>query len=187
MNPPTIADIPQSLGAAWEVQERLVYHSQPGRFLSGLVVHEASENRVYGESDLPCLDPLSVDWSEELFAGQARTPDKEKKNVPILPILGLRYKAQFSRRCGLIRRDPTNPTTSKGMLEWQALIMDAVERMRDGSDEADAAICGYAAKPVAMRWEEPEMSELSYTVEFVIEISVFPMCRSERGHTRGVA
>src|SRR5690606_31750908 len=95
----------------------------------------------------------------------------------------IRYRAHFSRRAGLVRRNFLNASERRGMLEWQALIMDALERERSPQFKPDSSLLNMSFKPIEMEWVLSDPNELSIASDLAIR--VFPVfCRAERGHLR---
>lgn len=181
---PTIEDVYPALRAVWEINERLVYHSEEGtgRILDGLIYEHEGQKQVIGESDMPRLELFAVGWANALFAGAPR--EKGKKNAPLEPEINIRFRAAFSRRDFFFRRDPTSMSTPKGALEWVALIQDAIETERTAPFGVDAGICGTVTEPVICTFEEVEPTELAFYGILTVTVKAQPHCRGERHFTR---
>lgn len=178
---PQITDVASAVAAIWELQQRLIYHSQSGRILAGLKFEPNIEKQVIGESDLPCMEPYSVEWIEEINPGAPRSGSSpDKKNTPQSATITVKYLCSFARLDGFIRSNPANHNVPKGMLEWQAAILDAIESTRSTAPEADAALSNSLAKPIQFEFEESEPTELAFQCYLKAIIIPKPFCRRER-------
>jgi hypothetical protein len=180
---PTINDIYRFCAPAWEINERLIYHSQPGRMLAGLKVDREGTKQGMGEDSYPSMQFDTIQLTEELSPGAPRTSDHTKKNSPVAPVQTLRYRCSFSRQKGLFRRNPLDPSAPKGAMDWLALIADAIETSRDGEDTVDTSLDGSVIRPTRVVIEENDNTESAF--HFFLEITVYPQhhCRGERQTT----
>lgn len=178
----TVNDNMQAVAAAWVINERLVYHSQPGRLLAGLNYEQTQVFEVDGEDDLPKLMPWTVGFVENIFSGSPKSASSGRleANAPVQQTQTLTYRLSCSRKHGFFRRDPTDTTASKGLMEWLALILDAMETTRDGNDGADARLETSLANPISFRITDSETTQLAYHLFIEVDLGVVPWCRGER-------
>ena len=180
----TFYDCYQSVAAAWELNERIIYHCQPNGILAGLKYDKEGTFKVDGEDDLPLFQPWSIDLTESFFAG-APTPNNNgpnQANQPTADTLSLTFRLAVSRRVGWFRRDPTSLSAKKVMLEWLALIRDAVETNKEGVIDSRLN-CG-VVKPMLCSIRETNTTELSFQCFFEIKLDVWPTYRAERRLSR---
>lgn len=180
---PEITDSFQAAAAAWEINERLIYHSRSDdedALLRGLKYDKEGTFKVDGEDDLPLLQPWAYNFAEEIFAGAPRTNDPEKLASPVMNTQTFVYRIATSRKKGWFRRDPTDANQGKGLIEWIAAIKDAIETTRDGEDEVDCSLGGAIAKPPTFRIQESEASQKAFHCYLEVELSLKPNCRAER-------
>jgi hypothetical protein len=180
----TIYDNFQVAAAAWEINERLVFHTQAGQMLAGLNYDKEGTLKVEGEDDLPVLQPWAVHFNEELFAGapNVRSQGRSEANQPVAETLTLTFRVATSRRDGWFRRDPTDTTKRKGLIEWLALIRDAIETPTTGT-VPDSRFVGGASKPVTYSIPETKTSQLSFQCSLDVTVMLRPVCRAERSFT----
>lgn len=180
----TFYDCYQSVAAAWELNERIVYHCQPNGMLAGLKYDKEGTFKLDGEDDLPLLQPWSVDFTEAHMAGGPRLTQNGplEANQPTADSLTLTFRLAGSRRAGWFRRDPTSATAKKGLLEWIALIRDAIETRKDGS--TDSRLNAGIVKPVLTSIGDTNTTELSFQCFFEVRLEVWPTYRGERRLTR---
>ena len=176
----TFYDCYQSVAAAWELNERIIHHCKSDGLLSGLKYDKEGTLKTDGEDDLPLLQPWSVDFTESFFSG-APTPNTngvKQANQPTADTLTLTFRLAVSRRAGWFRRDPTTPTAKKGILEWIALIRDAIETAKDGT--IDSRLNSGVVKPVLSLIRETTTTELTFQCFFEVKLDVWPTFRAER-------
>jgi hypothetical protein len=180
---PTVNDVFRFCAPAWEINERLTFHSQPGGMLAGLKYDPEGTKQSMGEDSYPSMQFDTFQLTESISAGAPRTTDTAKKNSPVAPQQVVKYRCAFSRQKGLFRRDPTEPSVPKGALDWLALIIDAIETTRDGEDSVDTSLGGTVIQPTRVVVEENENTENAF--HFFLEITLYPQhhCRGERQTT----
>lgn len=180
----TFYDAFQSVAAAWEMNERIIYHCQPGNMLAGLKYDKEGTYKVDGEDDLPLLQPWSISFMENIFAGapSSSTQGVSQANVPTSESLTLTFRFATSRRSGWFRRDPTNASSKKGMLEWISLIRDAIETNKQGAIDSRLN-CGLV-KPVLYSIGESVTTEMAFQCYLEIRLEVWPTYRAERRLSR---
>jgi hypothetical protein len=180
---PTINDSYRFCAPAWEINERLIYHSQPGGMLAGLRYDVEGTKQSMGEDSYPAMQFEGLQLREAISPGGPRTADHTKKNAPVAPMQTLRYRCSFSRTKLLFRRNPLDATSPKGAMEWLALIIDAIETTRDGLATIDTSLDGSIVKPTEILVEENDNTESAY--HFILEVSLYPQphCRGERQTT----
>lgn len=179
---PTIHDNFQFAAAAWEINERLIYHSRDdGGMLRGLKYDKEGTFKVEGEDDLPLCQPYSLNLAESISPGAPRTNDISKLASPVAGTQTLVYRVAVRRKDGWFRRDPTDSTQAKGLLEWLALIQDAIETTRDGEDEVDCSLDGALMKPPTFRIQETETTQKAFHCYLEVELDIKHHCRGERG------
>jgi hypothetical protein len=177
---PSINDVFRFCAPAWEINERLIYHSQPGQILAGLKYDPEGTKQSMGEDSYPSMQFDTFRLTEGISAGAPRTADHAKKNSPVAPQQILRYRCSFSRQKGLFRRNPAEPSYPKGAMDWLALIIDAIELTRDGEDAVDTSLGGSVIQPTRVTVDENENTESAF--HFFLEITLYPQhhCRGER-------
>ena len=180
----TLNDNFQAVAAVWEVDKRIVHHCLSGHMLAGLKYDKEGTFKLDGEDDLPLLQPWAATFSEDYFAGapHAGISGADKSNQPTSESLVLTYRFASSRRNGWMRRDPTNPTQKKGMLEWLSLIRDAIETDVDGV--TDSRMGKMIVRPVLFSIGETTTTELSFQCFFEAKLDIWPYHRGERHLTR---
>lgn len=181
----TINDTFQGVTAAWEINQRLIYHTQPGRMLAGLKYDSEGTLKVDGFDDLPLLQPWTIGLAETLSPG-APKPETSvigRQNQPVSETQTLVFRFASYRRDGWFRRDPTDGTKRKGFLEWLSLIRDSMETSADGHNATDAALAGASMKPLTFAIRESETTQLSFSCFLEVEIYLKHYCRAERGYT----
>lgn len=176
----TFNDNFQAVAAVWEVDRRIIYHCGAGRMLSGLKYDKEGTMKLDGEDDLPLLQPWTINFTEEYFAGAPHSAINDKKyaNQPTIETLTLSFRLAASRRNGWIRRDPTNAAQKKGFLEWISLIRDAIETDVDGV--TDSRMGTGIVKPVLFSTGETTTTELSFQCFLEAKFDVWPYHRGER-------
>lgn len=172
------------VAAAWELNERLIYHTQPGRMLAGLNYDSEGTLKIDGEDDLPLLQPWSFQLTESAAIGNM-TGDAALKNQPVMPMHTLTFRLATSRNNLFFKRNPTDNTVAKGLMEWVALIGDAIETTADGNDTVDAGLAGTCEKPLGLSINETETSQRAF--HCFLEITLHPQhhCRGQRSAIRG--
>jgi hypothetical protein len=172
-----------AVAAAWELNERLVYHTQPGRMLAGLNYDSEGTLKVDGHDDLPLLQPWTVQIEEGIAPGapKAAHAGVTRKNTPVAETMTLVFRFGTSRRDGWFRRDPTLTSARKGFMEWLALVRDAIET--DTQGDADAALNIGALRPVRFSVRENETTQLAFYCYLEVELLVQHYCRTERAST----
>lgn len=180
----TFYDNFQSVAAAWEINERIIHHCQAGGLLAGLKYDKEGTYKIDGEDDLPLLQPWSVDFSEALFAGAPTQfiNGAAQANQPTSDALTLTFRMATSRRSGWFRRDPTNATAKKGLLEWICLIRDSIETDKNGV--VDSRLNTGVVKPLLYSIGESVTTELTFQCFFEVRLDVWPTHRAERRLTR---
>ena len=125
----TVNDSMQAAAAAWEIDQRFLYHTATGEMLDGLNYDSEGTLKVDGEDDLPLVQPWAILTDEDLSPGipSSGNRDTERKNQPVAETATFIYRVAASRTNLWFRRDPTDATASKGFLEWLCLIRDAIE------------------------------------------------------------
>lgn len=125
----TINNSMTAVAAAWEIDQRIIYHTATGEMLDGLNYDYEGTLKVDGEDDMPLMQPWSVLTNEGLSPGIPSPGNKDagRKNQPVSETLTLNYRIVGSRKDLWFRRDPQDVNASKGFLEWIALIRDAIE------------------------------------------------------------
>lgn len=176
-----------SIAAAWEINERLIYHMQKGQMLEGLKFDVEGTLKVDGQDNLPLLQPWGVSISETIFPGASRKSTGfslpgAAGNTPIIETLTLGYKIGTARKYGFFRRDPTDASARKGLLEWLSLIRDAVETEATVDKAIDSRFRLASARPVKFSVTEPETSQLAFWCVLEISLDLQPYCRGERSH-----
>lgn len=178
---PAKTDIMQLVAPAWVMNERLIYHSQTGRMLDGLEYDVEGKLSVDGYDDYPLLQPWSLSTTENISPG-AHDPNATQGSTPIAPTVTVTFRLNCARRDFFFRRDPTLGG-KKGMLEWLALIQDAIERKADGSDQADARLDNTLEEPVSFRLLDSEtVSQSSFQSFLEVSLPTRHYCRSQRAH-----
>jgi len=180
----TICDTLQVTAAVWVMNERLVYHTQPNNMLAGLKYDREGTLKVDGKDDLPLLQPWSLNISESLFAGAARKSDTSTishRNQPVVEELTLVFRVACRRDRGFMRRNPSDPTSQKGILEWLALIRDAIET--DPSGVVDSSLNNSTSKPMKFSVQETETTQLAFHTFLEVVLTLHPSHRGERGYT----
>jgi hypothetical protein len=180
----TFYDCYQSVAAAWELNERIIHHCQPGGILAGLKYDKEGTFKVDGEDDLPLLQPWSIDFTEAYFAGGPKLEHNgvPQGNQPTADALTLTFRLAVSRRAGWFRRDPTSSSAKKGLLEWISLIRDAIEIKNDGS--IDARLNLGIVRPVLTSIGDTNTTELSFQCFFEVRLDIHPTYRGERRLSR---
>lgn len=184
MDSPTKYDTFQFCSPFWEINERLNFHCQPGRMLAGLNYDEEGTTGAMGEDNYPCLQPRTFGLDEGIGPGAGRAPAPQaSKNTTVMSTQTIRFLGRFSRRDLFQRRDPTNASAPRGMLEWLALIIDAIETSRDGTDTIDTGLANTTERPMLVKVDDSESTESA--IHLVIDITVYPRhhCRGERSYT----
>ncbi len=181
----TINDNFQVVAAAWEIDQRLTYHTQAGNMLDGLKYDKEATFKVDGEDSFPLLQPWAAHFEEDLWVGapNPRSAGRAPANQPVQETLTLTYRVVTSRKNGWYRRDPTDPTVQKGYLEWLALIRDAIETPTGASPTPDSRFSSAAVKPVKFTISETRTSQLTFQGSLDVTIYVIPVCRAERSYT----
>ncbi len=183
----TIYDSFQTVAAAWEINERLIYHTQPGGILAGLKYDAEGTFKVDGEDDLPLLQPWAFQLSDALHAGAPNTASRglAQANQPLAETLTMTYRVATSRKNVWFRRDPTDTAAKKGLMEWVALIRDAIERPAADitSTEPDSRFGGGANKPVSFSISETNTTQQTFQCMLDVVVYVRPTCRGERSFT----
>lgn len=179
----------QAVAAAWEIERRILLHTQAGGMLEGLNYDAEGTLKLEGEDDLPVLQPWGVTLEETLFVGApaSRGAGKDEANVPCYDKLTLVYRFATSRSNGWFRRDPTVETSEKGFLEWLAVLRDAIELPSTEEDittvKPDARLSGTANKPVSFAIQENTTTQLSFQCMLEIRLDLKAWCRAERSYT----
>lgn len=180
----TICDTLQVTAAVWVINERLVHHTQPGKMLAGLHYDREGTLKVDGKDDLPLLQPWSLNIAEGLAPGASRASpasDINHRNSPVLEELTLVFRVGARRDRGFMRRDPASPTSEKGILEWLALIRDAIET--DPSGVIDSSLRNSTSKPPRFTVQETETTQLAFYTFLEVVLTLFPSHRGERSYT----
>ena len=169
--------------AAQVINKRLCYATSKGNMLQGLNYEKAGTQNLKGEDNLPSLTPWTIANVENIFQG-GRLPKNDPnstlnaQNTAVGSVQTLVYRLVTSRRSGWF---PTGQDTHKGLLDWIALIQDAIEtNNNENLAEADATLEETLCKPVRFSIQETETSELSYTVFLELELHLMPTCRVKR-------
>jgi hypothetical protein len=152
--------------------------------LAGLKYDKEGTMKVDGEDDLPLLQPWAVSFNEAYYGGMAHSgiSDPKHGNQPILEELTLTYRVVCSRRNGWFRRDPLNSSQKKGLIEWLALIRDAIETDKQGI--VDSRFNRSASQPILYSISDTETTELSFQCYFEAKMKLWPYHRSERHFVR---
>lgn len=167
---------------AWVVNERLIYHSQNGRMLDGLKYDKEGRMKVDGYDDMPALQPLSLAHTEEISPGQI-SGQGSRANTPIAPTVVLTFRLYCARRDFFFRRTPESGG-KKGLLEWVALVCDAIETTTDGLDEPDSRLLNTLEKPVSFSTLENDTpSQLAFETFLEVTLPTRHYCRGERSAT----
>ena len=174
-----------AVSAAWEIDRRLIYHTQAGRLLAGLKYDQEATLKVDGYDDLPLLQPYTINIDEAISPGAPKsgTNGPTLKNTPVAETLTLVYRVAVSRKHLWFRRDPTDSTQPKGFLEWLALIRDAIESTPEATPTPDSALNIGAIKPVSFSIRETETTQLCFAAFLEVVIAVPHYCRRERSYT----
>lgn len=171
--------------AAWEIDRRMIYHTQAGRMLAGLKYDREGTLKVDGFDDLPLLQPYTINIAEESIGGGPRTGTNAAatKNQPVAETLTLVFRIAVSRKHLWFRRDPTDTSASKGFMEWIALIRDAMESTPEETPVPDAGLNIGSIRPIRFSVRETETTQLNYAAFLEVEIYVPHYCRTERTST----
>lgn len=169
----------QFCAAAWELHERLIYHSQTGRMLAGLEYDYEGTKNLNGESRLPIIQPFSFGLEESISPGAPKAT-AGTKNAVVLPEQRLTFTAAFSRRDSYFRRNPADATKPKGAMEWIGLILDAVEKTRADTPVVDTGLANTTIRPSTLSVEPEETTEMAF--HFLLTFTLYPKhhCRGER-------
>jgi hypothetical protein len=182
----TFYDTFQTVAAAWEMNERIIHHCQPAGLLAGLKYDKEGIYKIDGEDDLPLLQPWSISFMENLFAGapSIATSGDKQANQPTSESLTLSFRFASSRKNGWFRRDPTNTSSKKGMLEWLSLIRDAIETDKEGM--TDSRLKRGLVKPILYSIGDSVTTELSFQCYLEVRLDVWPTYRAERRLNRSM-
>lgn len=181
-----ITSIPQLSAPVWVAFKRLEFHTQSGGMLDGLKFRKFDGTvRSEGTTSLPSLAALMVSVEQKAAPGgqeSARSGgDKVRSNNPLSNELVLKLELAVDQKHGLVKMDPESTTTRKGLLDWAALVMDAIET--DVYGRPDARLEQSLSEPVSFLFREPDLGTLS--MHPIIEV-ILPMrmiARAERSYT----
>lgn len=172
------------VAAAWEMNERLIYHTQPGRILAGLNYDQEGTLKIDGEDDMPLLQPWAFGLTEDAAPG-GLTGAAALNNQPVMPTQTITFRLATNRNKLWFRRDPTIAANGKGIVEWVAAIVDAIETTADGNNVVDAGLSGTCEKPLRASISETETTQRAF--HSFLEITLYPQhhCRGQRSAIRG--
>jgi hypothetical protein len=180
--PALITDIMRSSAAVWELDNRLAYHTQPGKMLAGMKYDREGTLKADGKDDLPLIQPWSINFDEALFPG-APSPGANsiaRKNHNAAETLILVYRLGFRRDHAFCRRDPTNVSAPKGMVEWLCLIRDAMETSAASDPIIDSGLAGSLMRPLGFAIRESETTQMAYYTFLEVTLPLHVACRAGR-------
>lgn len=180
----TILDSYQATAAAWEVERRIAEHCKEGGMLEGLHTEREGTIKVTGADDLPALQRVGLLMTESIFAG-AHNTNSTQGSTPVQLEWVLAYRITTDQEYGFVRLDPeTQGKEGCGLMEWLALIMDAIETVpEDTTEKHDALLNKTCSKPVAFRITEVDPDQFGNTAVLEVVITAAPTCRGERHYT----
>jgi len=175
----TVSAVASAL-AAWEVNERLIYHTRAGRMLAGLKYDHEGTLKVDGKDDFPLLQPWSINLEETVMPGapRGRVAGQNFSNSPVSESLTLVFRFGALRTSLFMRRAIT-PSGKLGALEWLAKIRDAIETDRQGI--IDPSLNNTIIKPITFKIQETETTQMAYTTFLEVVLPLNVVCRGERG------
>jgi hypothetical protein len=152
--------------------------------LAGLAYEEEGTTGALGEDSYPTLQLYTLALDEKIGPGAGRAPQSgASKNTTVQNAQTIRFLGRFSRRSLFLRRNPTDTNASKGMMEWLALILDAIETRRDGTGVIDAGLENTVEAPCTVKIEESETTESAFHLYIDITVNTRHHCRGERAYT----
>lgn len=168
----SIEEIMPFAQSLWMIDKRLSYHSQKGNMLSGLKYRKTPEIEEDGKSSFPYLRLMDFSYEEQHARGGPRELSVPSQgNSPTFYVITCEYKLTCRRANGLFRKDPYDTSKGKGLLEWLALVTDAIETDEGGF--VDARLDNSTANPVMYRVDGTEPSQLGWSADFSVIVSSF--------------
>ena len=157
----------QPAAPAAVIYQRLLWHSTNALgLLYGLKVYETPEWRVEGEQDLPNLCVIDFSDEEGIFAG-AVTGAYENANSVVSVTQTMILMLTVRRENGLFAK---GTTAVKGLLDWMALIRDAVETNESGV--VDSLLDETCERPFLTSMRDNVVRELSWSAG--IQFTLYP-------------
>lgn len=163
------------------IEERIRYQAVEGgqRLLDGITFDREGTLQPVGRDLLPLVQLASYNATEQIFGGAPR-PGTARGNTPLVTVGILEIYIFTYSGYGYSRQDPLDEEDGRGLLEWVALVQDAIERKPQLSFEADAFLEGSLCKPVKFEVRDNFLSDQSLGVLLALEWTTQPYCRSER-------
>jgi hypothetical protein len=160
--PANLVNIPQFSAPVWLLFRRIDWHVRSGGMLAGMKWNREGNLRVDGAANLPSLQPLRISVDSAIFQGALRPGENSplRSNSPLFNTVVVQLGLAVDVRHGFVERDPEKNSSRKGLLEWAALLMDAIETDVDGV--IDSRLNGSCSKPLSYQLREPDPGELSY-------------------------
>mgnify|MGYP003625668711 CR=1 FL=1 len=171
--PTNINDLSMSTAAAWEIDRRLKFHSGTGEMLEGLNYDHEGKQGVEGKDGFPLLQPAGISFSENNFAGANAGILKN----PIQEELTLHYRVG-SRKDALWVRRQLDVGAKKGLLDWLALIRDAMEISSESLE--DPTLGNTIVKPMEFSISENESTQIAFYTILEVKLYLRPCLRTER-------
>lgn len=158
--------------APWVIDKRLAFHAQDGQMLDGLTYRRVPDIEEDGKGSFPYLRMMDMNYREEHAAGAWKEfSGSDEGNTPTIYTVELDFRLSVKRSYGLFRSDPFNPEQGKGLMEWLALVTDAIESNEFGI--TDSRLESSVGRPVMYSVGGTELSQLAWSADFTITTTSF--------------
>lgn len=178
----TVTDIMPLAQALWVIDQRLRFHTGDGEMLDGMTYAHATEIKEDGEKDLPYIRLFDFTLEEGLgVGGHSRRdglPVPSRGNQPASVTLTAQYMVACRLKHGMFRLDPDDASDGKGLVEWLALVCDAIEIDTDG--KVDSRLGNTTDVPVAFSVGETQRTGLSWSLVLNVTVELVSVGRGER-------
>lgn len=163
-----------------EIQNRLNFHAQDRRMLSGLTIRKSGEFRLEGDKDLPLLTMIDLATTDKLGSANGT----------------LSFFLKTARKHDWVRLDDSD-SGPLGLIDWQELVQDALET-RPSDLKPDQLLTAHDAdgaliletngneiqtliEPYTWSCKMAEIRDLSFTLQMDL---AFTIVNSKRGLRR---
>lgn len=162
----TIDDIMPVVRPLWALHQRLLAHTAPGGMLYPMRLDLIGTMEPQGQKDLPILQYIGIEEAED----QAAVGGAGNSKVDIYRV---RFAVQTFINYGVFRLDPVEDQSQLGMIEWTALVRDAIECKADRTLDPLFTEYGERAtlyKPCVFTTEDADKGQLVWENILVVEM-----------------
>ena len=146
---------------AWVIDKRLRFHTTAGEMLAGMTYRSFPDHEEDGKGSFPYVRTYEMSMEENAGAGAWKGQSTVAAgNQPYEPSITLDMRIAVKRANGLCRVDPYDESKGRGLLEWVALVEDAIEIDLDG--QTDARLEQSCGRPVIFEVSDTEVSQLTW-------------------------